>query len=157
MSSPEPPVLCTIGYQEASVAAVLGALSDAGVELLVDVRAVTSSRRPGFSKRQLAAGLAEVGISYLHLRALGTPADGRHAARTGRFDELRRIYNTQLARPDAQAELRELRGMIEGGRKLCLLCFERLPEHCHRNLIVERLPNDVRVQHLFPRPIDANI
>ena len=51
--------------------------NSAGVKLLVDVRAVTSSRRPGFSKNQLAAGLDERGISYLHLRGLGTPKEGR--------------------------------------------------------------------------------
>ena len=56
----------------------------AGVKLLVDVRAVASSRRPGFSKNQLAAGLDERGISYLHLRgprhAEGAAARPRTAA-----------------------------------------------------------------------------
>ena len=68
--------------------AVLDELENAGVKLLVDVRAVASSRRPGFSKNQLAAGLDERGISYLHLRALGTPKEGREAARSGKFDLL---------------------------------------------------------------------
>jgi uncharacterized protein (DUF488 family) len=155
-SSSDHPVLFTIGYQEATPAAVIGALRDAGVERLVDVRAVTSSRRPGFSKRQLAAGLGEAGIDYLHLRALGTPAEGRHAARTGRFDELRRIYEGQLATLEAQAELADLTRMIEDGRRVCLLCFERQPEHCHRSLIAERLRPGIEVRHLFPRPIDAS-
>ena len=62
------------------------------MKLLVDVRAVASSRRPGFSKNQLAAGLDERGISYLHLRGLGTPKDGREAARSGKFDVLHKIY-----------------------------------------------------------------
>ncbi|HEX6011291.1 MAG TPA: DUF488 domain-containing protein, partial [Geminicoccaceae bacterium] len=59
------PALFTIGYQESTLDAVLGTLAAAGVRLLVDVRAVAASRRPGFSKRQLAAGLAEAGIGYL--------------------------------------------------------------------------------------------
>ena len=84
-------LLRTIGYQEATPDAVLGTLTAGGVNLLVDVRAVAASRRPGFSKRQLAAGAEAVGIGYLHLRGLGTPAEGRLAARTGRFDDLRRI------------------------------------------------------------------
>ena len=63
--------------------AVLDELEAAGVKLLVDVRAVASSRRPGFSKNQLAAGLDERGISYLHLKGLGTPKSGREAARSG--------------------------------------------------------------------------
>lgn len=152
----ERPVLLTIGYQEATPAGVLGALQDAGVELLVDVRAVTSSRRPGFSKRQLAAGLAEAGIDYLHLRALGTPAEGRQAARAGRHDELRRIYDGQLATLEAQKELADLTGLVASGRRLCLLCYERQPHECHRSLIAERLHDTAKVRHLFPRPIDAN-
>ena len=65
----------TIGYEQTPAKAVLDELEHAGVKLLVDVRAVVSSRRPGFSKNQLAAGLDERGISYLHLRGLGTPKE----------------------------------------------------------------------------------
>ena len=53
--------IATIGYQAATMASFLRALRDAGVELLVDVRAVASSRRPGFSKTALAAHLREAG------------------------------------------------------------------------------------------------
>ncbi|HYW06517.1 MAG TPA: DUF488 domain-containing protein, partial [Longimicrobium sp.] len=67
----------------------LDALAEAEIELLVDVRAVASSRRPGFAKTRLAANLAEAGIEYLHLRALGTPAEGRAAARAGKHHEMR--------------------------------------------------------------------
>ena len=49
--------LFTIGYEQTPAKAVLDELQSAGVKLLVDVRAVASSRRPGFSKNQLAAGL----------------------------------------------------------------------------------------------------
>ena len=76
--------LFTIGYEQTPADAVLGELARAQVGLLVDVRAVAASRRPGFSKRQLAAGLDERGIRYLHLRGLGTPKEGRLAARRGR-------------------------------------------------------------------------
>ncbi len=75
--------LFTIGYEQTPSKAVLDELEHAGVKLLVDVRAVASSRRPGFSKNQLAAGLDERGIAYLHLRGLGTPKEGREAARSG--------------------------------------------------------------------------
>ena len=94
--------LFTIGYEQTPPKAVLDELEHAGVKLLVDVRAVTSSRRPGFSKNQLAAGLDERGISYLHLKALGTPKEGRLAARSGQYDDLHRIYAAHLKRPDAR-------------------------------------------------------
>jgi uncharacterized protein (DUF488 family) len=133
------PALFTIGYQESTPDAVLGTLAAAGVRLLVDVRAVAASRRPGFSKRQLAAGLATAGIDYLHLRGLGTPPDGRLAARAGRHAEMRRIFEAHLATGPAGQELDELARLVADGPPLCLLCFERQAEHCHRRVLSERL------------------
>ena len=71
----------TIGYEATTMAEFLAALNEAGVERVIDVRALPLSRRPGFSKSPLRAALAEAGIDYVHLKALGTPADGRSAAR----------------------------------------------------------------------------
>src|SRR5712664_4541444 len=103
--------LFTIGYEQTPAKAVLDELQRTGVKLLVDVRAVAASRRPGFSKSQLAAGLDARGISYLHLRGLGTPKDGRDTARSGKFDMLHRIYAKHLKTPQAKAELDELEAM----------------------------------------------
>src|SRR5213080_2513786 len=100
--------LFTIGYEQTPPKAVLDELEAAGVKLLVDVRAIASSRRPGFSKNQLAAGLDERGITYIHLRGLGTPKEGREAARSGEFDTLRKIYSKHLKTPQAREELDEL-------------------------------------------------
>src|ERR1700730_7647283 len=100
--------LSTIGYEQTPAAAVLDELERTGVKLLVDVRAVAASRRPGFSKNQLAAGLDARGISYLHLRGLGTPKDGRDAARGGKFDALHNIYAAHLQTPQAKGGLDEL-------------------------------------------------
>jgi uncharacterized protein (DUF488 family) len=145
--------LATIGYQGATMPAFLAALVAAGVELVVDVRAVSSSRRPGFSKSALAAHLATAGIEYLHLRALGTPADGRAAARAGRHDELRAIYATHLATLPAQAELAVLADLVSAGRRACLLCFEADPAHCHRSLVAAALASrrPLRIAHLIPQ------
>ena len=105
--------LFTIGYEQTPAKSVLDELEQAGVKLLVDVRAVASSRRPGFSKNQLAAGLDERGISYLHLRGLGTPKDGREAARAGQFDTLHKIYARHLKTPQAREELDELSALVK--------------------------------------------
>ena len=146
--------IATIGYEAASVPRFIGALRDAGVQLVVDVRALASSRRPGFAKTRLAANLAEAGIEYLHLRRLGTPADGRAAARAGHHEEMKRIFREQLATEDAQEELALLADIVRQGRQVCLLCFEADPAHCHRSLVanalVERLP--VGIANLAPWP-----
>jgi uncharacterized protein (DUF488 family) len=147
--------LFTIGYEGATPSALADALSGAGVEVLVDVRAVANSRRPGFSKRALAAGVDERGVGYQHLRGLGTPAEGRAAARAGRHDEMRRIFEAHLETEQAKEDLHALGDLVRNGRKLCLLCFEREPEHCHRAMIAERIDaalDEVTVEHLHPLP-----
>lgn len=129
--------LFTIGYEQTPAKAVLDELQQAGVKLLVDVRAVASSRRPGFSKSQLAAGLDERGIAYLYLRGLGTPKDGREAARSGKFDLLHRIYSKHLKTPQAREQLDELSALVRQSGPVCILCYERDHSHCHRQWIAE--------------------
>ena len=94
----------TIGYEGATVPEFIAALQKAGVERVIDVRALPLSRRPGFSKSSLSAALEETGIEYVHLKALGTPAAGRAAARAGRFEDLKRIYTGQLELPEAMVQ-----------------------------------------------------
>jgi uncharacterized protein (DUF488 family) len=129
--------LFTIGYEQTPSKAVLDELESAGVKLLVDVRAVAASRRPGFSKSQLAAGLDERGMSYLHLRGLGTPKEGREAARSGQFGLLHKIYAAHLKTPQAKEQLDELSALVKKSGPVCILCYERDHTHCHRQWIAE--------------------
>src|SRR3989337_1717061 len=99
------PILFTIGYEQATQAAVVTALHDAGVEVLADIRYLPLSRRPGFSKNSLRAAVEEAGIGYRHFRHLGTPAEGRAAARPGDHAELDRIYAGQLELPEAMQQM----------------------------------------------------
>jgi uncharacterized protein (DUF488 family) len=147
--------LFTVGYEQTPARAVLDELEQAGVKLLVDVRAIASSRRPGFSKNQLAAGLDERGISYLHLRGLGTPKDGREAARGGKFDLLQRIYSKHLKTPQAKEELDELSALVKKSGPVCILCYERDHLHCHRQWIAEiiRERDGVRVENLTAKQV----
>src|ERR1700745_1519138 len=115
--------LATIGYEQATQGQVTDRLEAAGVEVLIDVRAVAASRRAGFSKTLLAASLAEAGIDYVHLRDLGTPQPGRDAARHGRIGEMHAIYEAHLAEPAAQLQLARA-AEIASGRKAALLCYE---------------------------------
>jgi uncharacterized protein (DUF488 family) len=75
--------ICTIGYEGANMPGFVTALREAGVTLVLDIRAQPISRKKGFSKHQLPAHLQEAGIAYRHLRGLGTPKAGREAARGG--------------------------------------------------------------------------
>src|SRR5438132_11960622 len=115
--------LFTIGYEQTPAKAVLDELENAGVKLLVDVRAVAASRRPGLSKNQLAAGRDARGISYLHLRGLGTPKDGRQAARSGKCDALHKVYAAHLNTSNAKEELDELSSLVRTSGPFCILCY----------------------------------
>ena len=140
--------LFTIGYEGATVGEFLAALQSAGVERVIDVRAIPNSRRPGFSKTPLRNALADAGVDYVHLRALGTPADGRAAARAGRHDDLERIYAGQLELPEAIAEGAQMVGLAEE-KPTALLCYERDPAACHRSLLLSALTPDAEVVHLY--------
>ena len=139
----------TIGYEGATVGEFLAALKSAGVERIIDVRALPLSRRPGFSKSALRAALEEAGIEYVHLKALGTPAEGRAAARAGRHKELERIYAGQLELPEAMAQTAQMPDLV-GEKSSALLCMEREPAQCHRMLLLSAAAPAAEVIHLYP-------
>ena len=134
----KPPVF-TIGYEGADVDRFLTTLTDAGVATLADVRAVALSRKRGFSKSALRDALANQDIGYQHFIKLGTPKEGRQAARAGDADLMRRIYcDGVLATEPAQEAFQELEALART-QPICLLCFERDPANCHRRILAQRL------------------
>jgi uncharacterized protein (DUF488 family) len=147
--------LFTIGYEQTPSKAVLDELERSGVKLLVDVRAVTSSRRPGFSKNQLAAGLDERGIAYIHLAGLGTPREGRLAARSGDYATLQKIFARHLKTPQAKEGIDELSTLVKKAGPVCLLCYERDHTHCHRRWIAEIIEerNGVKIENLAGKQV----
>ena len=138
----------TIGYEGATQAELIAALGAAGVERVIDVRAVPLSRKPGFSKNVLAAGLAEAGIDYVHLKALGTPPAGREAARKGRMEEMHRIFAAQLETPEAGVAAAQMIALAEE-KPSALLCFERDPACCHRTPLRETVMADWEAIDLY--------
>ncbi|UUL83345.1 DUF488 domain-containing protein [Sphingomonas qomolangmaensis] len=138
----------TIGYEGATVDELLSALERAGVQRLIDVRQLPLSRRPGFSKTGLAAALAERGIDYVHLKALGTPKPGRDAAKKGDRATLEAVYAGQLELPETQAQAARMRELI-AEKPSALLCFERDPCVCHRTLLLAAEGGGAKVVDLF--------
>lgn len=131
----------TIGYEGCTIEDLVSELRRTGVELLIDIRAVPISRKPGFSKRQLAAGLDERGIAYVHLQGLGTPKPGRDAVRSGHPERMEPIFREHMRSDRAQAELAQAK-MLVTSRPACLLCFEHDPMRCHRRFVAEMIAAD---------------
>lgn len=138
----------TIGYEATTMADFLAALTAAGVRRVIDVRALPLSRRPGFSKSSLAASLAETGIDYVHLKALGTPKRGRDAAKKGDVATLTAVYDEQLELPEAQAAAARMLELA-GEMPSALLCYERDPCHCHRTLLLAAVGEGRAVVDLY--------
>jgi uncharacterized protein (DUF488 family) len=132
------PVLATIGYEGDTLNGVIARLQRAQIAVVIDVRAVAASRRPGFSKTLLSGSLAEGGIDYLHLRDLGTPKSGRIAARAGRTAEMAQIFDTHLQTAAAQGALAHA-VELSLGRRVCLLCYEADPACCHRAIVAAQI------------------
>jgi uncharacterized protein (DUF488 family) len=130
--------LFTIGYEQAGMGAFLDTLRRAGVRTVIDVRDLPLSRRAGFSKNVLAASLAEAGIGYVHLKNLGTPKEGRLAARRGDYATFWSIFSERMATPEAAFDLQKA-AEITQREPACLLCFEADPAKCHRRKVAEAL------------------
>lgn len=142
-----------MGYEGATVADFIATLRHAGISLLLDVRELPQSRRPGFSKRVLSDALEASGIGYRHMRPLGDPKPGRDAARRGDMAEFRSIFGKHLERDEAQAAIKD--AAYEAQREtVALMCYERAPKDCHRSIVAERIRDIVSIEivHLGVQP-----
>ena len=142
----------TIGYEKATPEDFIASLSQAGVEILIDVRDRAQSRRKGFSKTALSEALANAGIEYIHLRELGDPKEGRDAARSGQWEKFYKIYGAVLASEKAQSAM-ELILNLSKAKSVCLLCYERDHKTCHRKCITDEIERTAgtKARHLGVR------
>jgi len=141
----------TIGYEQSNPQAFLERLRSHQITLVVDVRQMPLSRKKGFSKNQLRELLAGEGIDYLHLKTLGAPKELRDRLRqNGSWSEYTQGYEKVLA-----TQNHEIKTLINLAREsqICLLCFERDPEVCHRSLVAEKMrmqenSHNFKVEHI---------
>lgn len=131
----------TIGHGSRPVAELIGLLENAGVVCVVDVRAYAASRRyPQFCREALENSLALAGIRYVwEGEALG---GRRHGMKSSPHTALKSEGFRDYADHMMTVAYREgLRRVVDLGLKArtAILCAERLPWHCHRNLIADSL------------------
>jgi uncharacterized protein (DUF488 family) len=147
------PPLATIGYETSTLPRVAGALKQAGIELLLDVRAVAASRKAGFSKTLLGNSLEAEGVDYRHLRDLGTPKEGRIAARAGRVAEMHEIFRAHMKTEAAQAALEQAIALSRK-RRVCLMCYEADWRCCHRTIVADMIHQRTGAEVVHLHPID---
>lgn len=128
----------TIGYEGAKLEDFIETLSIAGVDTLVDIRELPISRRKGFAKTALSDAVRHVGMNYVHIKLLGDPKPGRDAAKAGQFDIFKKIFSEHMKKPEVEEALEHLASLARKSR-VCLLCYERKHEHCHRSMVADKI------------------
>ncbi|WP_291378505.1 DUF488 domain-containing protein [Demequina sp.] len=130
------------GYEGRTLADLIAFAQLQGASWMVDVRLNPVSRKPGFSKRALAQAVADAGLGYLHLPALGNPRDNRagSADASGPVGAAARAryVSEVLSTADAVEALERVRGLAEDGG-VVLVCFEADGRCCHRTEVLRAL------------------
>jgi len=134
----------TIGYEGRGLEEFVGTLLENRIEIIVDIRRLPVSHKPGFSKSRLSATLRDSGIDYVHLPTLGSPKSLRDALRaTQDYDRLFSDYEACLAEEeDCLQELQQW----GSERRICLLCAERQHNRCHRSVVSSILTDRAAVE-----------
>lgn len=142
--------LFTIGYQGRAPAEFLDVLTESDIRAVVDIRGVPYSRRKDFCKKALAKNLANIGIEYVHLGRLGSPKELRDKVKAdGDYDYFFEQYEKYL-----QEQAEALRTLLDLARRktICLLCYERDVNQCHRRAVAakvsEMADGGVEILHL---------
>lgn len=145
--APAKPVVWTVGHSTHDLATFLGLLRGAGITAVADVRSSPFSRHtPWFNRAELKAALAAEGIAYSFLgRELGARPEDRTVYRDGtaRYDLIERtaFFGEGLDR------------VLAGAAKfrIALMCAEKDPLDCHRNVLVARAlaQRGVEIRHIL--------
>lgn len=146
------PIVSTIGYEGATLDDFIATLVAAKIRRLLDVRELPISRRKGFAKTALSEALAKANIEYVHLKGLGDPKPGREAARRKDYSTFQRIFAGHMKSKPAITDLEKASHFVMAGGT-CLMCFERDPHTCHRQIVADALCDNLsaEIRHLGVR------
>jgi uncharacterized protein (DUF488 family) len=141
----------TVGHSNRPVGELIDLLRAHAVETLADIRTVPKSRHnPQFNRENLPAALADAGIRYVHLPALGGLRHARKdSINTGWRNASFRGYADHMQTPEFAAGLDELLRLAAASR-VVIMCAESVPWRCHRSLVADALfARGVPVRHIL--------
>jgi uncharacterized protein (DUF488 family) len=142
----DPLNLYTLGYQGVDVDTYVQKLKDAGVGIVADVRETPWSHKRGFCKNILSSELSKAGIDYVHVKSAGNPKENRRTA-SDMAECLRRYKDYLRDNPAGVSELIEVvRTAATRNRSVCLTCFERDVQDCHRSILVDAMRKQIRIR-----------
>jgi uncharacterized protein (DUF488 family) len=141
----------TVGHSTRPATELVGLLGEVGVELLVDVRRWPASKRnPQFGRDALEETLSEAGIAYRHLEVLGGFRDPVSDSPNGGWqNDGFRGYADHLQAGGAREAVETL-AREAGERRLAVMCAERVPWRCHRQILADWfVAAGLEVRHLL--------
>jgi uncharacterized protein (DUF488 family) len=131
------PLLLTIGYEGKTIEQFANNLIKNNIHVLCDVRNNPLSRKLGFSKQKMTHILNNLGIKYVHIPELGILSNSRKSLDTKEdYKKLFKEYKGTLK--DKEKYLDIIRKLYTNNR-VALMCFEKDPEYCHRQIIKDYL------------------
>jgi uncharacterized protein (DUF488 family) len=142
--------LFTIGYEGRDINNLVSNLKKFNITRLIDVREIPISRKKGFSKSQLMETLESADIEYVHIKQLGSPSSLRHQLEDDHdYAKFFSAYTNYLeAKHDLLMQLND----EISDKTSCLMCFERLQQHCHRSIVANKLKeynkNNLEIIHI---------
>lgn len=149
-----PETLYTIGYEKRTQEEFFSILARKKIGVLMDVRDVAWSHKPGFSKGSLAETCMTAGLVYEHAQFAGNPKSLRATAPD--LESLLRVYAKHLdENPEIVRRFTELvKGYTDGKKRVCIMCFERDPKECHRSVLAARWKRRRRGSHVEHLGVD---
>jgi uncharacterized protein (DUF488 family) len=138
--------LYTLGYQGVDVDTYVRKLKSAGVGIVADVRETPWSHKRAFCKNILSSELSRAGIEYIHVKSAGNPKENRRTAPD--MAECLRRYKAYLkGNPTGVTDLIDvIRTAALRNRTVCLICFEKNVEDCHRSILVDAMKKEIRIR-----------
>jgi len=136
----------TLGYQGVDVDSYVSKLKAAGVGIVADVRETPWSHKRGFCKNILSSELSKAGIEYVHVKSAGNPKENRRTSLD--LTECLRRYRVYLdENPAGVTDLIDLvRTAASRSRTVCLTCFEKDVNDCHRSILVDAMSRQIKIR-----------
>ena len=135
-----PGTIFTVGHSTLPIERFVSLLRLYTIERLADIRTVPRSRHnPQFNGDALAASLAEEGIDYVPMAALGGLRRARKdSLNTGWRNAGFRGYADYMQTPPF-AEALAVLVRLGRERRTAIMCAEAVPWRCHRSLVADAL------------------
>jgi hypothetical protein len=139
-AAPTPTIVMTIGHSTHSVKEFIRLLKAHGVQRLVDVRTVPSSRHnPQFNRSALSPALHSARLHYTYMGGLGGFRHARpDSLNAGWHNASFRGFADYMQTPAFRINLDKLIGLAKSER-IAIMCAEAVPWRCHRSLIADAL------------------